>query len=55
MLVDLGNFWYHVLVAHYGEEGGRVEEGEEWVELVEGQVKICDDVGFEGGVDLTKM
>jgi hypothetical protein len=48
--VDKGGFWYRVLVAHYGEVGGRLEDGSRscsswWREVV----RIRDGGGGVGG------
>nr|ABN07920.1 hypothetical protein MtrDRAFT_AC151523g32v2 [Medicago truncatula] len=48
MLVDREGLWYHVLVARYGEVGGRLEAGgTEWFLLVAGDkwVWTSDPVG----------
>jgi len=52
MLVDREGLWYHVLVAHYGEVGGRLEVGGRsgsswWHDL--GRIRDGDGGEFGGG------
>ncbi|KEH35150.1 hypothetical protein MTR_3g081050 [Medicago truncatula] len=50
MLVDREGLWYHVLVARYGEVGGRLEVGGRSVSLWWREVgRICDGVSDIGG------